>query len=165
MTKRVSISEWQKMCGVKSSPSAKKKSPDWKLKDAEIERLRALDYNDGFELVGDIPSKKNGKAVQRKTGRVFSSKQHKQWHNAMQSQVNIMLAKKVNFDFEKDGVLEITIFFPTKRVADLTNKTDSIMDFLVDMKLIEDDNWQITGKTTMNPIYRKGVGGCIVRRI
>ncbi len=37
--------------------------------------------------------------------------------------------------------IEIVIYAPDKRKSDLTNKAESIMDLLVDNKIIEDDNW------------------------
>ena len=39
--------------------------------------------------------------------------------------------------------MNIYFYFPDNRIADLTNKAESIMDLLVDNKIIKDDNWRI----------------------
>lgn len=39
--------------------------------------------------------------------------------------------------------IDIVIFAGDKRKGDLTNKAESIMDLLVDNKIIPDDNWYI----------------------
>lgn len=35
----------------------------------------------------------------------------------------------------------LTFFAPDKRATDLSNKAESVMDLLVDNRVIEDDNW------------------------
>jgi hypothetical protein len=37
----------------------------------------------------------------------------------------------------------ITFYPPDRNAGDLTNKAESIMDLLVDMEILEDDNWFI----------------------
>ena len=39
------------------------------------------------------------------------------------------------------SAIEIVVFPATRRRGDLTNKAESVMDLLVDCKVIEDDNW------------------------
>lgn len=43
----------------------------------------------------------------------------------------------------------ITFFPETLRSADLSNKTESIMDLLVDCGIIKDDNWFVCSELTL----------------
>lgn len=49
------------------------------------------------------------------------------------------------------GEIEIQIEFwmPDNRRADLTNKAESVMDLLVDLKIITDDSWQCVPSLTL----------------
>jgi hypothetical protein len=90
-------------------------------------------------IKGDVPSKKNSKQIFRNriTGRPFikSSEAYERWHPEAAKQ--LMGIEPV------DIVTTITLtFYPSsKRRSDLTNKAESIMDLLVDCKIILDDNW------------------------
>ena len=91
---------------------------------------------------GRIPSKKNSKQIVFADNRpvLVSSKKHKQWHkDAMQQ---LLLAGVKVAKIERCSV-DVTIYFPDNRKADLTNKVESIMDLLVDYGVIEDDRWQV----------------------
>lgn len=94
-----------------------------------------------IELVvsGRIPSKKNSKRIIRnKKGRplIISSKAHKDWH-----QVAVEELSEQHLEQNLNGPVAIKIFAPDRRSGDLTNKAESIMDLLVDLGVIEDDNW------------------------
>ena len=114
-----------------------------------------------FELTGRIPSKKNNKSIRfnRKTKRPFitSSDDYKKWHGYASLQINTQKSdiKNVQFPIQKCDYIETTLFYGTKHRSDNTNKTESVHDLLVDMGVLQDDNWQITGRTTQIPIYRK----------
>jgi len=43
----------------------------------------------------------------------------------------------------KSAYLEIEVFHSTAQKGDLTNKAESIMDLLVDMEVLQDDNWSV----------------------
>jgi Holliday junction resolvase RusA-like endonuclease len=87
-------------------------------------------------IPGRIPSKKNSKVVvcRGKRPMVLPSKAYQEWHT-----VSSMKLPKP--DGQEYNNAHITLFAPDKRKADLTNKVESIMDLLVDNKIIEDDNW------------------------
>jgi hypothetical protein len=46
--------------------------------------------------------------------------------------------------------VSIDLYAPDRRKADLTNKAESIMDLLVDAKIIEDDNWYIIPNVSLH---------------
>ena len=92
-------------------------------------------------IKGRIPSKKNSVIISTRGGRVmkFPSKAYKEWHEDATNQ----LWGKIPKEPIKGARITIAIYAPDKRSADLTNKAESIMDLLVDNKIIEDDNWYV----------------------
>lgn len=105
-----------------------------------------------FILLGRIPSKKNSRVTQKSTGRTFPSKNHKEWHSLASNQ----LIAQGSLDIKIKVVLgiEIIFYFPDKRRSDLTNKAESIMDLLVDCRVITDDSWQVVSSLTL---YAMGI--------
>ncbi len=91
-----------------------------------------------FEIKGRIPSKKNSRRIIMGRRRPFSvpSTAYKEWHR--RSYLQIREVKKC----EDIQSVVIMFYFPDNRKADLTNKAESIMDLLVDNKIITDDCWQ-----------------------
>jgi len=103
-----------------------------------------------FTFPGDVPSKKNSRIIVCFGRKPISlpGKAYNNWHNYM---------KKMSSNFDKPAEIitseievEITIYPRTKRKFDISNKIESIMDFLVDIKIIEDDNWSIVKSITGN---------------
>jgi Holliday junction resolvase RusA-like endonuclease len=54
--------------------------------------------------------------------------------------------KSARVSLKKPESIQITVYPPTLRKYDLTNKAESIMDALVDAKIIEDDNVNVVPK-------------------
>lgn len=76
---------------------------------------------------------------------MLPSKSYREWQEAKSWELKAQKLPKLE-GFKK---IEITIYAPDKRSADLSNKTESIMDLLVDNGVIEDDNWFICGRIEM----------------
>lgn len=97
-----------------------------------------MQMNVSFAIKGRIPSKKNSRMIIMGKTRPFSipSTAYKKWHKGASFQVSEV--KKC----EAIQEISILIYFPDNRKADLTNKAESIMDLLVDNKVIPDDCWQ-----------------------
>lgn len=96
-------------------------------------------------IKGRIPSKKNSKIACVKNGRmcVFPSKAYTAWHKDASKQIaGVKPYKNIT-------TLGLGFYAPDKRKADLTNKAESIMDLLVDCKVIEDDNWYVVDNIYM----------------
>ena len=109
-----------------------------------------------IHLTGAVPSKKNSKQMvcrgrrpillpyptytrwQKQVGEVFSP--YAQWGRGVQEPlfIAISLFDKKN----KDGTLP-------RRVFDLTNKAESILDTLVDYSVIRDDNYTVVNKVLL----------------
>jgi Holliday junction resolvase RusA-like endonuclease len=117
-------------------------------------------YRLKFMIEGRIPSKKNSRITVKKTGISFPSKAYSAWHASASAQ---LLAGRVPRKTLSDlAAIVITFFFPDNRVADLTNKAESVMDLMVDMRVIENDNWQNTGMVLLIPQISKSSPGAIV---
>ena len=87
-------------------------------------------------LKGRVPSKKNNKVW---TGKyLVSSASHKKW--VMEAGKQLL---KHHHLFIEKAEIQIRMFWPDLRSADLTNKAESIMDLLVECNILKDDNWKI----------------------
>ncbi len=68
---------------------------------------------------------------------IVSSKNFTAWLKDAKSQITVQAPGRAN----NVTSIEVTIFAPDMRKADLTNKAESILDLLVECGVIEDDNW------------------------
>jgi hypothetical protein len=89
-----------------------------------------------FTIKGRIPSKKNSKIMvcRGKFPMLLPSENYTKWHKEASKQLPKPDKKELHN-------IHVTLYAPDKRAGDLTNKAESIMDLLVDNKLIKDDNW------------------------
>jgi len=95
-------------------------------------------------LRGRIPSKKNSTITMVRNGRVlhFPQNAYRTWHKDTSKQ--LIGCEKIKSDF-----LVLKFWFPDNRRTDLTNKTESVMDLLVDNGFIKDDCWQVIKSLTI----------------
>ncbi len=116
---------------------------DYVTPEEELECLKMV-------FKGRIPSKKNSKNIIYKNGHplIISSKQHAAWHETETWQKKKYRNKTIS------NVQRIYIYFqfPDNRRTDLSNKTETLMDFLVDLGVLEDDSWQKTGPLVLYPL-------------
>lgn len=94
-------------------------------------------YN--FTITGRIPSKKNSRVTNRKTGRSFPSRDYTKWHKHAEEQLENFKNEGINFPVH----ITYHFFMPDNRRCDISNKLESINDLLVDINFLEDDNWKI----------------------
>lgn len=92
-------------------------------------------------ITGRTPSKKNSR-INTRSGRSFPSAKYTAWHTDASWQL------KGQPKITKDK-LTLRFWFPDNRRTDLSNKTESIMDLLVDNGFIEDDCWQVINSLTL----------------
>lgn len=104
-----------------------------------------------LDTVGDTPSKKNSRKLVCRGSRPFSfpSDAHAAWHRANETflytaSADSALAGIVWPQLPIRGILGIAVdLFPsTARLADCSNKVESVLDFMVDAGIISDDNWR-----------------------
>jgi len=90
-------------------------------------------------IKGDIPSKKNSKIMicRGKRPLLISNSRFQAWNEEQ-----LWLLKRLgSLQLKEVAGIDITYYPSTKRKSDITNKTESIMDLLVDARILEDDNW------------------------
>ena len=101
----------------------------------------------------ETPSKKNSRVVDRRTGRSFPSKVYTAWHKSAAAYV------RQNYPAESLGSgpfrIEMSFWHPTFRKCDADNKVSSILDLLVDLGIIDDDNWQVVAQLRVANYYAK----------
>jgi Holliday junction resolvase RusA-like endonuclease len=89
---------------------------------------------------GRTPSKKNSRNIFVRFGKLFNipSKSYSEWHKESSKH----LPKKPR-GIEKVYSIKLEFWAPDKRKADISNKTESILDLFVDNGILKDDNWWI----------------------
>lgn len=94
--------------------------------------------NQPIVIEGDCPSKKNGRILTGKSGRLLSipSKTYKTWHTEALWQL-----KKYQPITVYPCALTIILWGATKRRWDIDNRATSILDVLQDAGILEDDDW------------------------
>ena len=99
-------------------------------------------------LKGRIPSKKNSKI--RTWRYIVSSKEYKKREDK-----NVLLLRTQVKPLRLNSELFITyqIRFPDARKTDLSNKVESINDMLVRYWLLEDDNWRIIKRMSVESMW------------
>lgn len=100
-------------------------------------------------LYGSIPSKKNSRQLVRMGRNLMSlpSSAYRTWHKDASKQLmgvsftrhKLPLSSKA----KPVGQIIMTFISGDKRLWDLTNKAESVMDLLVDNGIIEDDNYAV----------------------
>jgi len=108
-----------------------------------------------LKLDGITPSKKNGMRIltNRKTGRPFvkSSSKHGDWHDTASYSINSQIANyrsQITFPIECCSI-KMSFSYPDKIRRDTINSAESILDLLVDLKVIKDDNWKVVRELTL----------------
>lgn len=104
-------------------------------------------------IPGEVPSKKNSR-INTRSGRSFPSKKYQEWHDM----ASLYLKNKIQIN----NPVQITINFThgTLRRRDSDNAVSSILDLLVDNKIIPDDNWRIVRQIIVNNEYKKNGAFC-----
>lgn len=95
-----------------------------------------------FTIIGRIPSKKNSRVTNRKTGRSFPSKSYVNWHKQAEEQLKEIFNEEIDFPVE----VSYKFYMPDLRPTDISNKLESINDLLTDINFWKDDNWRIVRK-------------------
>lgn len=107
---------------------------------------------------GTIPSKKNSRITNTKTGRSFPSKQYTEWEKGMVAYLNEIRP----IHFRNPVQINYTFYQPLtkkgeipKRQFDMSNKIESINDMLVKAYMISDDSIQYLNKITAQAFFTK----------
>ncbi len=95
-----------------------------------------------LRISGRIPSKKNSKRIVMFGHRpaIISSKDYEAWHTIASYEIKPQI-HGLKLPLCGPQKIELVFYAETKRLWDLTNKAESIMDLLTDSGVIQDDNY------------------------
>lgn len=102
-------------------------------------------------IPGRIPSKKNSRLCFVRGGRPvnISSRDYRDWHERARLAIAPQIIKQQTIG--KAQSVTIIFYMADNRGRDLTNVAESVMDLLVDLRVIKDDQWQVTGPVNLLP--------------
>ena len=109
-------------------------------------------------LEGNVPSKKNSRAITR-AGISVPNNKFIQWQNDALKQIRVQTRQR----FYVPVAIEVIIYFGTMGRADLDNRLTSILDMLVEGLVLTDDKWQNVPMMKAQAEYRKGQPGAFIR--
>lgn len=111
-------------------------------------------------LQGETPSKKNSR-INTKSGKSFPNQRYMKWHNAVVSQLHYLLFTKQIASFTDKTVRMTIIFYHGDNVRrDSDNQLSSVLDTLVDAKILSDDNWKVLPEKHIYDRYEKHNARC-----
>ena len=94
-----------------------------------------------YEIIvhGPIPSKKNARNLFLRGGRIFNipSDNYREWHK---KNLRHLVLKNPVTNIQK---IVMEFYFHDKRRRDLSNTCESVLDIMVDARVIIDDNYKI----------------------
>jgi len=112
-----------------------------------------------FNLQEETPAKKNSR-ITLKNGMTIPSKNYREWHS--RSLFALAGQTKPVLPISEPCHIRIVFTHGDLRRRDSDNGTSSIMDLLVDAKILSDDNWQIVREISIQNQYEKGTPHCSV---
>ena len=113
-----------------------------------------------FLIDGETPAKKNSR-INLKNGRSFPSKRYQQWHDVARLQVQSQM-RQLDKPIDYPCKVSITFVHGDLVRRDSDNATSSILDLLMDCKVILDDNWKIVRELHIRNGFVKGKSRCKV---
>ena len=112
-------------------------------------------------IKGETPSKKNSKILTR-TGRLIPGKKYQEWHRDAMVQVQDQMKLLEHIPLNSEVIIHLDFIHGDQRRRDSDNGTSSILDLLVDAKILEDDKWQIVRELHVTNEYEKNEPMCII---
>ena len=109
-----------------------------------------------IRIDGETPAKKNSRIFSFKLKRSFPSSRYTKWHKTAVESIR----KQTVHTFEGPVMIEVTFVHGDNRRRDSDNGLSSILDTLVDSKVLKDDSWQIVQEVRILNEYSKGESYC-----
>ncbi len=108
-------------------------------------------------LMGETPSKKNSR-INTRSGRSFPNQRYVKWHNTVVNELQVLLLQRQIQTFPEGVKVKMTaVFYHGDLVRrDSDNQLSSILDTLVDAKILPDDNWKVIPEKHIYDKFDKG---------
>lgn len=113
-----------------------------------------------YSISLETPAKKNSR-ITLKNGVTIPSKNYQKWHSA--ALIQLYTQKRPGTPINSELEIHIKFIHGDLRRRDSDNGTSSIMDLLTDAKIIEDDNWKIIKKISVENEYIKNNSQCLIK--
>lgn len=91
-------------------------------------------------ILGQTPSKKNSR-INTRSGRSFPSKRYTEWHKSASEQLKRLISISPRGVSDK-VTINYMFYVQDLRRRDVSNMLESINDLLVDLEILEDDDWK-----------------------
>ena len=114
-----------------------------------------------IEIPYETPSKKNSRVTDTRTGRSFPSKTYREWHDRAYKWLVVNYGSSL-VSFNCPVRINMSFTHGTMQRCDSDNKVSSILDLLVDLRLIADDCWTIVRKMVVVNDYKNGSPKCVI---
>ncbi|MBQ5537929.1 MAG: RusA family crossover junction endodeoxyribonuclease [Treponema sp.] len=112
-----------------------------------------------FTIQGEAPSKKNSR-VNTRSGRSFPSKKFMEWHDA--ELLALSFCKEKYPPIDSPSKISVEFVHGDKRRRDSDNQLSSILDLLVDARILKDDGWEIVREISVKNSFEKKNARAIV---
>lgn len=111
-------------------------------------------------LQGETPPKKNSR-INTRSGKSFPNPRFTKWHKEALEQIIAQGVKSI--DAESQVKLTVTFYHGDLVRRDSDNQLSSILDTLVDAKVLIDDNWKVIPRKEIIDKYDKGKARCEIK--
>lgn len=112
-----------------------------------------------FEIDGETPSKKNSR-ITLKNGRTIPSKKFREWHKTQLTNIKKQNVGQEGLMLNMPLCIKLVFTHGDYIRRDSDNGVTSILDLLVDCKVLEDDNWKVVREIKVENKYEKNKANC-----
>lgn len=111
-----------------------------------------------FIISGETPAKKNSKVWNKKKNLILPGKKYAMWHESALFQLGAFLRPQT--PLVGPLLVEVAFIHGDRIRRDSDNGLSSVMDLLVDAKILSDDRWTVVQDINVRNDYIKGSPRC-----
>ena len=108
-------------------------------------------------LYGAVPSKKNSRVINKKTGKSFPNKAYTGWKKECKTALLSQIPNYLTEEPHAHCAIKIVFTMGDKRVRDVDNAVSSLLDMLTDYKVLNEDNWRVVSELHILAVYEPGI--------
>lgn len=112
-----------------------------------------------FTIYGETPSKKNSR-INTRSGRSFPNKKFTEWHDV--ELLALSFRKEKYPPIDSPSKISVEFVHGDKRRRDSDNQLSSILDLLVDARILKDDGWEIVREVSIRNTFERGKAMAII---
>lgn len=122
-----------------------------------------------FFLSGEVVSKKNSNRFDRATGRVYKTTTYRKWYRQARKELlekaNMCYSGEFITPLTKTETLTLTFRHKDNKRRDSDNQTTSVLDLLVDCRVLFDDNIKVVPTIIVHneQVEKTAQVGCLIK--